>query len=87
LRGEVSVTTDELTSIVEPEPERDVANDFDETLWEESETSLRHLGRPTVDYLVLITLGGAVVPRRGPHRRLGSACRGAQAGIRASPDA
>jgi Domain of unknown function (DUF389) len=60
VEGEVSVTTHELTSIVDPEHEREVANDFDEALWEESETSLRHQGRPTANYLVLMALGGAV---------------------------
>lgn len=58
--GPVSVTTHELTSIVNPEHEREVANDVDEALWEESETSLRHQGRPTSNYLALMALGGAV---------------------------
>lgn len=60
VEGEVSVKTHELTSIVDPEHERAVANDFDEALWEESKTSLRHQGRPTANYLELIALGGAV---------------------------
>ena len=60
VEGEVSVTTHELTSIVDPEHEREVAKDIDEALWEESETSLRHQGRPTANYLVLMALGGAV---------------------------
>ena len=58
--GQVSVTTSELTSIVDPEHEREVANDIDEALWEESETSLRHQGRTTSNYLSLMALGGAV---------------------------
>ena len=58
--GQVSVTTHELTSIVDAEHEREVSNDVDEALWEESETSLRHQGRPTSNYLALMALGGAV---------------------------
>jgi hypothetical protein len=38
----VSVSTAELTSIIDPEQERKVANDIDEALWEEVETDLRH---------------------------------------------
>jgi hypothetical protein len=46
--GQVSVTTHKLTSIVDPEHEREVADDVDEAFWEESETSLRHQqGRTT----------------------------------------
>ncbi|MDP9487050.1 MAG: DUF389 domain-containing protein [Actinomycetota bacterium] len=58
--GQVSATTHELTSIVDPEHEREVANDVDEALWEESETSLRHQGRTTSNYLALMAFGGAV---------------------------
>ncbi|QIN78242.1 DUF389 domain-containing protein [Rubrobacter marinus] len=58
--GQVSVTTHELTSIVDPEHEQEVSKDIDEALWEESETSLRHQGRTTSNYLALMALGGAV---------------------------
>ena len=58
--GHVSVTTSEVTSLVDPEHEREVANDIDEALWEESETSLRHQSRTTGNYLALMSLGGAV---------------------------
>lgn len=58
--GGVSVVTHEVSSIVDPEHERKVANDIDEALWEEVETSLRHQSRTTVNYLVLMSLGGAV---------------------------
>ena len=37
-QGQVSVSTAELTSIIDPEQERKVANDIDEALWEEVET-------------------------------------------------
>jgi hypothetical protein len=58
--GEVSVSTSELTSLVDPKQEHKVANDIDEALWEEVETDLRHQGKLTVNYLGLMALGGAV---------------------------
>ncbi len=58
--GEVSVSTSELTSLVDPKQERKVANDIDEALWEEVETDLRHQGKLTMNYVGLMTLGGAV---------------------------
>ena len=59
-RGEVSVSTSELTSLVDPKQEHKVANDIDEALWEEVETDLRHQGKLTTNYLGLMALGGAV---------------------------
>lgn len=58
--GQVSVVTHELTSIVDPEQEKKVSRDIDEALWEESETSLRHQGRVTSNYLALMALGGGI---------------------------
>jgi hypothetical protein len=58
--GHVSVSTGELTSIVDPEHEHKVANDVDEALWEEAETGLRHQSRITANYLALMALGGAI---------------------------
>ena len=58
--GWVSVSTAELTSMIDPEHERKVANDIDEALWEEVETDLRHQGKLTVNYVGLMALGGAV---------------------------
>ena len=58
--GPISVATHELSSIVDPDKERAVANDYDEALWEEAETTLRHQGRVTTNYLILMALGGAV---------------------------
>jgi hypothetical protein len=58
--GEVSVSTSELSSLVDPKQERKVANDIDEALWEEVETDLRHQGKLTVNYIGLMALGGAV---------------------------
>ena len=59
-QGQVSVSTSELSSIVDPEHERKVANDVDEALWEEAETGLRHQSQITANYLGLMALGGAV---------------------------
>jgi hypothetical protein len=59
-QGHVSVTTGEVTSIIDPEHERKVANDVDETLWEEVETGLRHQSQITSNYLALMALGGVV---------------------------
>jgi hypothetical protein len=59
-QGHVSVSTAELTSLIDPEHERKVANDIDEALWEEIETGLRHQSRTTANYLALMVLGGAV---------------------------
>lgn len=58
--GQVSVSTAELTSIIDPKHERKVADDVDEALWEEVETDLRHQGKLTTNYLGLMALGGAV---------------------------
>jgi hypothetical protein len=58
--GQVSVSTSELTSLIDPEHERKVANDVDEALWEEVETDLRHQGKLTTNYIGLMALGGAV---------------------------
>lgn len=58
--GEVSVSTAELTSLVDPKQEHKVANDVDEALWEEAETGLRHQGRTTSNFLTLMGMGGAI---------------------------
>jgi hypothetical protein len=58
--GQVSVSTSELTSLIDPEHERKVANDVDEALWEEVETDLRHQGKLTTNYIGLMALGGAI---------------------------
>ncbi len=58
--GGVSVSTGELSSLVDPEHERLVAKDVDEALWEEVEAGLRHQSRTTANYLILMGLGGAI---------------------------
>ena len=59
-QGQISVSTAELASIIDPEHERKVANDIDEALWEEVETELRHQGSLTPNFVALMALGGAV---------------------------
>lgn len=59
-RGPVSVVTAELASIIDPEHEERVNNDVDEAVWEEMETGLRHQGRITANFIVLMALGGAI---------------------------
>ena len=49
-----------MSSIIDPQHERKVANDVDEALWEEVETDLRHQGKLTMNYVGLMSLGGAV---------------------------
>jgi len=58
--GQVSISSAELSSIVDPEHHRKVSNDVDEALWEEVETGLRHQSRITPNYLALMALGGAI---------------------------
>lgn len=58
-QGHVSVSTGDLTSLIDPKHEHRVANDIDEALWEEAETSLRHQSQITTNYLALMALGGA----------------------------
>ena len=58
--GRVSVSTGELSSLVDPAHQQVVAEDVDEALWEEVETGLRHQSRMTANYLLLMALGGAI---------------------------
>src|SRR5918911_1698963 len=58
--GQVSISTAELGRIIDPEHEREVANDIDEALWEEVETGLRQQSQIPANYLALMALGGVV---------------------------
>jgi hypothetical protein len=51
-QGIVSVATSKLSSILDPECGRVLANDVDEVLWEEAETTSCHQGqcRPTIAF-------------------------------------
>lgn len=56
----VSIVTAELTSIIDKQHEEAVDHDFDEAVWEEMETGLRHQGRVTTNFVALMALGGAI---------------------------
>ncbi|CAA9571620.1 MAG: hypothetical protein AVDCRST_MAG88-2388 [uncultured Thermomicrobiales bacterium] len=58
--GSVSIVTAEVASIIDPEHSAAVDNDVDEAVWEEMETGLRHQGRITPNYLLLMATGGAI---------------------------
>lgn len=58
--GPVSIVTAEVASIIDPAHEEAVDDDVDEAIWEEMETGLRHQGRVTPNYLVLMAMGGAI---------------------------
>lgn len=58
--GPVSVVTAEVASIIDPAFQERVNNDVDEAIWEEMETGLRHQGRVTTNFLMLMALGGAI---------------------------
>lgn len=57
---EVSVTTHEAASFIDPRHEDEIENDVDEAIWEEMETGLRHQGRITWNFAFLMALGGAI---------------------------
>ena len=56
--GPVSVVTAEVASIIDSEAQMVVQRDFDEAIWEEMVAGLRHQGRVTANYVVLMALGG-----------------------------
>lgn len=56
--GSISIVSSTLDSVVDPEHADKVASDVDEGLWEEAETGLRHQGRITANFLVLMAVGG-----------------------------
>ena len=60
LHGPVSVATAELASLSDAEHQPAIDDDVDEALWEELETGLRHQGRITPNFLILMGLGGAI---------------------------
>ena len=55
-----SIITSEVASINDPENQRAIDHDVDEAIWEEMETGLRHNGRLTSNYLLLMALGGVI---------------------------
>ncbi len=56
----LSVATAELSSLNDPEHNAEIDNDVDESLWEEMETGVRHHGRITANFVMLMALGGAL---------------------------
>ena len=55
-----SIITSEVASINDPEHQSAIDHDIDEAIWEEMETGLRHNGRLTSNYLLLMALGGVI---------------------------
>jgi hypothetical protein len=55
-----SVVTAEVASISDKEHQTAIDADVDEAIWEELETGLRHQGRLTTNFLLLMALGGAI---------------------------
>ena len=58
-----TITTGELITIVspqDPQEQKKIESDVDETVWEEMDSNLRHQGQITLNYLLLMALGGAV---------------------------
>jgi hypothetical protein len=58
--GQVSVATADLASLIDREHADAIVKDTDEALWEETEAGVRHQGRPTHNYLLLMAAGGAI---------------------------
>lgn len=58
--GAFSIITSEIASISDPKNQKRIDKDIDEAIWEEMETGLRHNGRPTMNYLILMAIGGII---------------------------
>jgi len=59
-REDLSVVTSEAASFISPADHHAVDDDRDEAIWEEMESGLRHQGRITTNYLLLMGLGGII---------------------------
>lgn len=55
-----TVVTAEVASISDREHQKQIDNDVDEAIWEELETGLRHQGRVSTNFLLLMVLGGVI---------------------------
>jgi hypothetical protein len=55
-----AIATAEQASLIDPKHEQAIENDVDEAIWEEMKTGLRHHGRITANFLLLMGLGGAL---------------------------
>jgi uncharacterized membrane protein len=58
--GGVSVVTSEVASISDPAQQQRIDDDSDEAIWEEIETSLRNRGQLTLNFVLLMGLGGVI---------------------------
>jgi hypothetical protein len=58
--GPIAVSTGGLNSLVATGAQGAIDDDADESPWEEFERTLRHHGRLSVNYLLLMTIGGAI---------------------------
>ena len=56
----LSIVTSEAISFIAPADHHAVDDDRDEAIWEEMESGLRHQGRITTNYLLLMGLGGII---------------------------
>ena len=56
----LSIVTSEAISFIAPADHHAVDHDRDEAIWEEMESGLRHQGRITTNYLLLMGLGGVI---------------------------
>ena len=55
-----SVVTSEVASISDPLNQKLINQDVDEAIWEELESGLRHNGRVTANFLMLMAIGGVI---------------------------
>lgn len=58
--GPIAVVTGGVNSLVATGAQGAIDDDADESPWEEFERTLRHHGRLSVNYLLLMTIGGAI---------------------------
>lgn len=59
-RGDVSVASSRVESLIDPRHAAEVAGDLDEALWEDAETQLRHHSQLGTNFLLTMVLGGAI---------------------------
>lgn len=57
---EFSIATAEVASLTHHSKQKEINHDVDEAIWEEMETGLRHNGRMTTNYLILMFIGGVI---------------------------
>ncbi len=58
--GPVSISSSDLLSVVSTSQQERVLRDVDESTWEEMDASLRKHGQITINFLLLMVMGGAV---------------------------